>query len=313
MNTTDNTATTTTETVSDLNAAAIAATDAADNLKSTTIRPGLLVQLKSTVTGGVTYKRIELDASGEPAEPGAVVARWETTRTIEDPKEHEAATKIRSRALGEIRKVCQATSFGLLCPSDQEGALRVAVKRARAMVAGHNDAATHTNVKIYIITGRVAADDVEATASITSEVSELIQAMNDGITNVDAKAIRDAATRARELTAMLDDRVKSKVEGAIEQARKAARTITKRIEKAGEDAKLVLLDVQRSQIESARIAFLDLTAEANATAEAASAALPAIDMQRMADLDLSDEDSGEIEPVKPAPTSGPALDLSGVS
>lgn len=252
------------------------------------IRPGLLVSVKSTVAGGVSYQREDLAA--DPEAEGAAVTVWKTKRVIDDPVEHEAATKCRSTALAMIRKVCSSTSFGLLCPADQEGALGAAIKAARALVEAFNTTATHTQVSVFALKGRVASNDAEAARAITDEIAGLVQAMDAGIKEFDPKKIREAADRAREMANMLSDEKKGKIDAAIAQARVAARTIVKRIEKEGEARELVMLDIQRGQIESARIAFLDLSGEP-ATSAAPS---PAIDRQRFADLDLSDlsEDPG---------------------
>jgi len=102
---------------------------------------------------------------------------------------------------------------------------------------------------------------------------------------------------------MLSDDKKAKVDAAIKQARAAATVIVKRIEKEGEDRNTVLLDIQRGQIESARIAFLDMSDEPREAAEAT----PVVDRQRFADLDIGDD--------RPAVAAGagrvdlPALDL----
>lgn len=245
------------------------------------IRPGLLVSVKSTVVGGVSYQRIDLDTD-KPAEEGQDVSRWETRRVIEDKAEHERATKVRSKALAEIRKVCSATSFGLLCPVDQEGALDAAIVAARRMVDEHNDTAAHTRVGIYALKGRVASDDAEAARAITQEIAVLVTSMDAGIKAFDPKAIRDAANRARELSGMLSEDKSKKVEAAIEQARKAARMIVKRIETEGEDRAIVMADIQRGQIESARIAFLDMSDEPVSDA----APTPAVNGQRFADLEI---------------------------
>lgn len=244
------------------------------------IRPGLLVSLKSTVVGGVSYQRIDLDAGKK--EDDAEVTRWETTRVVEDPEEYERATKCRSQALSLIRRVCSSTTFGLLCPTEQEGALDEAIKNARKLVDNHNETATHTRVSIFALKGRVASDDAEAARAITQEIAQLTQAMDAGIKNFDPKAIREAADRAREMSSMLSEEKQNKINAAIEQARKAARTIVKRIEKEGEDRSVVLMDIQRGQIESARIAFLDMSGEPDAATEA----LPAVDKQRFADLEM---------------------------
>jgi hypothetical protein len=263
--------------------------------KASVIRPGLLVGLKSTVVGGVSYQRIDLDTD-QPVAEGAEVSRWETRRVIEDKAEHDKAVRCRSKALATIRRVCSETPFGLLCPADQEGALDAAVAQAIELVNEHNRTATHTRVGVYALKGRVASDDAEAARAITQEIAGLVQQMDAGIQAFDPKAIRDAASRARELSGMLSEEKAAKIDAAIEQARAAARTIVKRIEKDAEDRSVVLLDIQRGQIESARIAFLDLS-EAVDSGEI----MPAANVQRFADLDVEPGEQLEI-PATCAPT-----------
>ncbi len=249
------------------------------------IRPGLLVSIKSTVVGGVSYQRVDLDADN-PAEEGQEVTRWETKRVIEDKDEHAAAVKCRSKALGLIRKCCNATSFGLLCPSDREGALDAAIAQARALVDAHNATSKHTRVGVYALKGRVASDDAEAARAITQEIGTLVTRMTAGIAAFDPEAIRAAANRARELSGMLSDEKQEKISAAIAQARAAARTITKNLETEGKAREVVMLDIQRGQIESARIAFLDLS---GGEADPVDEPLPAVNQQRFADLELSGE------------------------
>lgn len=247
------------------------------------IRPGLLVSVKSTVVGGVSYQRIDLDTD-LPPEEGKEVTRWETKKIVDDKAEHERAVKVRSKALAEIRKECSRTSFGLLCPADQEGALDAAIVKARRMVDEHNETATHTRVGIYALKGRVASDDAEAARAITQEIGTLVQQMDAGIKTFDPETIREAANRARELSSMLSDEKRTKLDAAIAQARAAARTIVQRVVKESEARETVLLDIQRGQIESARIAFLDMSGDSQPME-----ASPVIDQQRIADLDIAGE------------------------
>ncbi len=267
------------------NTAPAAAADTTE-IKSTVIRPGWLVSVNTKLTGGVEYRRIALDASGEPALPGAEVTRWETIKTVLDPVEYDRATKVRSKARTLITKVCHGSAFGDLCPETQIGALDAAAREARRIVAEFNAGSKHSEISIFVLKGHVASDDAEAAQAITAEIADLVTQMQTGIEALDTKAIRDAADRAREISAMLDESTKGKVDAAIEQARKAARAITKRIEKAGEDKALVLMDIQRGAIESARITFLDMSAAVAPSGDA----LPAVEAQRFADLDMSDEE-----------------------
>lgn len=248
------------------------------------IRPGLLVQLRTTARGGVKYERVDLD-TGESVAKGTEVTRWETVRTIVDREEHDKARKTVGKARQLVTRVCYASAFGLLCTEDQEGALDAAMVAARALVDEFNATAKLTRIGFYMLKGRVASDDAEAARAITQEISELVVKMDAGIKEFDADAIKDAANRARELSGMLSEEKAEKLDAAIEQARKAARTIVKRIEKEGEDRATVLLDIQRGQIESARIAFLDMSEPAPQPEEAT----PVIQQQRFADLDINAE------------------------
>ena len=243
------------------------------------IRPGLLVSLKTTCQGGAVYEREELGK--EQLDNGGEQVAWQTRRIIENPAEHEAAKKCRSKARGLIARVCVTTNFGLLCPTEREPELDAAMAEARRMVADHNGGSS-IKLGIFVIKGRIAGTDEEAARSILSEVSGLVEEMNSGIDRLDVEAIREAADRAKRMSAMLEVEQAVKVGEAVAQARSAARLITKR---AGEDPKLVLLDIQRGSIERARIAFLDLSDDAVVPGEQ----LPQVSAQRFANLDTEEE------------------------
>jgi hypothetical protein len=262
-------------------------------MKTATIRPGLLVAFRTSLTGGVGYTRIDLDTGLTEAElrekaklagtAVPAVARWETTRTIDDPEEYERASKARGKVSTEIRAVCAATSFGLLCPEGREADLDMAMEKAHALVQAHNDSAACTRLSVYILKGRIAGTDEEAARAITQEVRGLIDDMNRGIERLNPKEIRDAATRAQEVSRMLTADIAGKVGAAVDAARRAARQIVKRVEKDGEIGAVVLADIQRGAIEHARIAFLDLEDDAPNSAEAP---MPAMSLQRVAGLDV---------------------------
>jgi hypothetical protein len=273
-------------------------------MRTSILKPGLLVALKSTVTGGVAYRRVDLDApaEGSPVEGEAKreVSRWETTRIVDDPEEHERAVKVRGKALSEIRSVCVISSaFGCLCPMDREAELDDAVRRARALVEDFNATARCTRVTVNTIKGRIASTDEEAIRSITGEMSYILANMNRAIDKMDPVAIRGAATEAARMSAMLDESQVQRVSDAVIEARKAARLITKRVEKAGESAASVMLDIQRGAIERARFAFLD-TEEVNAPA----GNMPAANVQRFAELDACGDDAPASEP--PSESGEPA-------
>lgn len=222
-------------------------------IQSTTLRPGLLVSLKTSLSGNVSYDKLILEGEHR-TEQGAARARWETTKTIADPEEHARAEKARSKAASIIRGVCSQSAFGLLCPEADKDKLESAVTEARRIADAFNDGAALSRVSVYVITGRIAADDVEAVRAINSEVSDLMARMAEGVRNVDVKAIRDAADRAVQVGRMLPVEIQARAQLAIDAARKAAREIVK----AGETAAQEIDTRAIRQITEARTSFLDL-------------------------------------------------------
>jgi hypothetical protein len=248
---------------------------------TTLLKPGFLVSLKTVLHGGTHYARKDLDAEQDRPD-GASVAAWETVRTIDNPAEHSAAVKARSAARSAICKACTHTAFGLLCPESNVEALNAACAEAQRIAEEHNANASSTLVYVYVLRGRIASTDEEAARAIASEVRGLLSEMEQGIRQADAGAVRDAANRAKALGSVLDAVQAEKVAEAVEQARKAARTIVKRIEKDGEAAEKVLRDISIKSIEAARFAFLDFETPDAPVGEA----LPSTDLQRFGGLDL---------------------------
>ena len=222
-------------------------------MRVSTLRPGLLVSLKTSMTGNVSYKVREIESDHLTPE-GARRAAWETERVIEQPGEHEAGVKVRGKARSLITAICSPSTFGLLCREDNRDRLDAAVQEARALVEAYNETASVTAVSVNIIVGRVSPDDLEAVRAINGEVRELLEAMEAGLRRLDVQAVRDAANRARDLSAMLTPEAANKAAAAIEAARSAAR----RIVKAGEAAAVELDAATFRAIREGRAAFLDL-------------------------------------------------------
>lgn len=218
-----------------------------------TLRPGLLVSLKTSMQGNVRYTTREIEAD-HLEEDGARKAIWETNRVIEHPREHEEGTQARAKARSLIAGVCSPSSFGLLCPASDGDKLSAAIEAAREVADAFNRRANITRVLVYVIVGRVASDDVEAVRAINSEVRDLMTAMETGLKALDVKVVREAANKARALSAMLSPLAAERAQVAIETARSAAR----RIVKAGETAALEIDEATLRRIRESRTAFLDL-------------------------------------------------------
>jgi hypothetical protein len=222
-------------------------------INTSTLRPGLLVGLSTTLRGNVKY-RTQILEEEHLTESGAEAARWETERVITDPVEFESAKKARSKARNAIVRVCSASAFGLLCPEDKVADLEAGLAEARTIADKFNASATTTRLGVNVLTGRIAADDVEAVKAINSEVRDLLSQIERGIQKVDVKAIRDAADAAKNLGQMLAPDAAERVQKAIEIARSEAR----RLVKAGEQAAAEIDQAALARITEARVSFLDL-------------------------------------------------------
>jgi hypothetical protein len=235
-------------------------------MRTSTLRPGLLVSVKTSIRGNVSYDHRDIERE-HLTEDGKQLAKWETERTIADPVEYEQATKVRSKVRSVIRSVCAQSAFGLLCPEKAADELDKAVAEARRISEDFNAAAKLTRIRVYIIAGRIAPDDLEAMRAINSEVLDLLTTMTEGISDLDVTAVRDAADRARDIGRMLSPDAQARIGTAIEAARSAARQIVKAGEQAAEE-----ID-QRTirRITEARTAFLDLDPAVEVAAPAAEA------------------------------------------
>lgn len=225
------------------------------NVKLNVLKPGLLVALNTNVHGGVSYVRKDLDRKEEE---GAKIQKWETEKRVINADEFERATIARSKARSVISSICSSTSFGLLCAQANEDKLDAAIAEAKAIAAAHNESAFHTKVDVFVIVGRIAQSDEEAAKAIANEVKGLLDQMKAATLKGDVEAIRQAANKARELGQILSEDAGAAVSKAIEEARKNARELVKRVQKDGEKLEVVVKDLYIQKIDTARSAFLDL-------------------------------------------------------
>jgi hypothetical protein len=222
-------------------------------IKSSTLRPGLLVSLKTGTRGNVSYIKKDLDSATD-AETGTAHVRWETERVITDPKEHDAAQKVRSKIRSLVSSCCISSDFGMLCPEVDAEKLDKAVVAARSLADDFNSTSKLSKIHVYVLTGRVSPDDVEAVRALNSEIRELMAEMATGVENGNVEAIREAASRVKGMGEMLAVDARTKAQMAVDTARAAAKAIVKDREKGA-------VEVDRSairRIQEMRTAFLDL-------------------------------------------------------
>jgi len=257
---------------------------------TTTIRPGLLVSLKTEISGNVRYYKQTIEAP-HLTEEGTEEARWETLRAIIDPTEWERAKTTRNKARSMIAGVCiSASNFGLLCPKEKADELKAVTAEARRMAEEFNRSAKVSRISIYVLTGEIAQNDVEAVSAINSDIRKLLDEMTVGLANLDVKAVREAANKARAMGAMLSQDAQGKVSEAVEFARSAARKIVRTMKDSGEQAAVEIDRVAIRMITEARTAFLDLDVESG------EIAAPEAETR---DLDLGSDEPEAVEIAAP--------------
>jgi hypothetical protein len=234
-------------------------------MQVSTLRPGLLVSLKTSITGNVVYNKRDIEPDHETDNMRRAV--WETERVISDADEHEEAVKVRGRVRSLVTSLCAASGFGLLCPESRKADLDEAIIAARKLADSFNDKSRITRVTVNVIAGRIAADDVEAIRAINSEIRDLLATMEQGVARLDAAAVREAANKARALGMMLSPSAQSQVQAAIEIARNAARKIVK----SGETAANEVDEATLRALRASRSAFLDIDGDDTVAAPAIAA------------------------------------------
>lgn len=249
-------------------------------MRTSILRPGFLVNVKSKVETGVRYQRREI-SQDQASASDSVVTKYEVTKIEPDPAETKRAQQARGKACSEILKVCVQSRYVDICPTERKAELDAAEARALQIVAAHNASAVTTRIFFYP-SAWLMADPSEATIrKISQEMVDLLNDMATGIDRADPVLIGEAATRASEMVGMLAEEQVKTVVDAVEQARKAKRDITRRVGKKGEEIAAVLRDVQRGAIEKARFAFMDVDDVPNAPASEP----PPVDVARFADLE----------------------------
>lgn len=217
-----------------------------------TLRPGILVSLKTRVNGGVTYFKRDIEYAHTEAD-GTQVSRWDTTKVVIDPEEQRTATETANRARYLVARLCAKSDHGLLCLDSKLDELNAAIAEARQLCDDFNATAVNTRVEVNVICGRVVADDVEATRAIFSETERFLAEMQEGLKELDVKKVRAACAKALDVGQMLAPDASETIAAAVNTARAAA----KKIVKAGEQVAFKIDESTLETIGSARNSFLD--------------------------------------------------------
>lgn len=248
------------------------------------VRPGFLVVLNTSVKGGVTYHRQDLE-DRENAD-GAHVHKWETEKIVSDPEEHETACAIRLKVRSLVRAACYYTPFGHIVPTDEVENLDAKLAEARQLVDEFNADAKTCRVRFSLMRGEIAEDAAEAVSAVADEVKDLMEQMQGAIAGGKVGDIRNIANRANTMSRLLEAESEGKdhLSRAVRAARKIARAITKRVQNGSEDMAAVLAEQEAKPIAMARFQFDPQAPNPKDETSEDGPALPAVALARFAGL-----------------------------
>lgn len=221
------------------------------------LRPAILVSLATSVKGGSTSERLDLDAHLEGA---SKVEKWQTTKTVFDPEEHRRAGETRKSIRRLFEGVARWTPFGLVVELEREAELREAVAQAEALAAEFNAGATHSRVKFSWLPARIdqGGNAADAVIAIRQEIGGLMEDLERASRAGEVESIRDISNRATSLGKLLAEGSPGtgQLGVAVEEARRVARAVVRRVEKAGERLEDVLTESNLAPVSAARFLFL---------------------------------------------------------
>jgi len=208
------------------------------------------------------------------------------------------AIKVRGKIRSLIIAECSPSNFGYLCLTANRANLERAIAEGRRLATEFNSESSIHKIKINVMTGEIMPDDVEAVRAIKSEITDLLEIMADGIKELDVEKVREAANKAKSVSNMLTEDASARVMEAVKAARKAATAINK----AGEQAAIVIDRSVLATLAEARTAFLDIEEVAEETE-----IVP--ETPRTLDLDTESCPVPEAGVLKAADVSVPELEL----
>lgn len=200
-----------------------------------TLRPGMLVAVRTKIEGGHETARHKVLREVLPAGDGGGDGLYEKTeieRRVADVEEFERACKARASARYAIARVCLPSDFGLLCVLGQD-VLDAAIRDADAICRTFNDTARYSKIRCWVLVGSIAESDTAAQQALMGELREAIGAVREAVRLRDPGAIRDAAAKALALAPMIDQ--PGEIEDTVRAARRAATDLIQSRKRNGDD------------------------------------------------------------------------------
>lgn len=227
------------------------------------IKPSVLLGKSISRAAGITYQRTLLD---ESEKGGTESRRWETLRVIPNVDEFKASGALVAECNRALMKVCVKTAVGLLCSKDNEKALDDTVAEIRSMIETANETYATVRISAAFVKGVIESSDDEAAKAITQDIQGFLANLYDAIEKCDVKKIRQTVLSMKGIDTLLPSVESEKIKAAMMAAKKVAKTIVAEVEKKGREITEVKQEFDLSEIDVARIAFVEIAPTAAAMA-----------------------------------------------
>lgn len=267
------------------------------------VRPGLLVSMRTSIKGGVSYRREDLvdEIEGEGTR-----TEWKTEKKVENADEYTRARRLRARVVTLIGGACVKTAFTYICPLENEALLDERIAEAQAACDAFNEEAVHSQVTFDLMRGRYMEDTKETVQAVRREIHELLEELNSALKAGEVQSIRDVAARATQMGRLLEEgtEARSALERAVKESRRVAGQLVKRIKEGADAVAEVLAGANVSLIATARHTF-----DEDETGEIVDDApgMPAVALEQFEDLGQDYVEPPAPEPAAEEPSPGLAV------
>lgn len=223
-------------------------------LNRVTLKPSLLIGATISQAGGVVRRQ---QVTGTERDGDREVKTWEVVRDVADVGQLKLASKTVNRAKNVLRKVCYKTAFGWMCAKDREAALIEGLTKIHAMVDDSNLKLDKCKVFAAFVRGEIVSDDKQAAQAIAKDLTSFFDTLQAAIKSADTKTIRQTVLQMKGMDALLPEGQSLALVKAMNTARKLATKIVVEVEKKGRQIDEVKAELDLTDIDTARAAFIE--------------------------------------------------------
>lgn len=234
------------------------------------IEPGYLVVGEVCATGCASYR---VTNKNELVSNNRIESSWHTDKTVRDVAEHRSV-KGRRRLICRMlnRLGTRVAGFGYVVPADKSDTLNKVLQDVNDVVREYNGTAIHTCLSCSLAVFEIRGSDDRVALALYRRATELLERINDSLTNGRIGEMRKQIKMMRGLDSILPSESASKVNRVILEARKAAKeAIRKTKNMSTEEAEKTAIEILSAvPVDSVRADLIEVASQIEAGLEGTS-------------------------------------------